>query len=96
MEDVLKALVATGCYAQCCRCGAVEVPCKGTLDEPEWAAYAQEVRTDRRKLQRYPATAEAKEDYAMQLRKAGWHISKFHPTEASFCPRCWAIEERFL
>ena len=71
------------------------MPLKGTLDKRALHAHTLDVLKAVRHSQWSPAigTAEAVEAYATQLLKAGWHISKFHPTEASLCPCCWAIEE---
>lgn len=96
MPEAFQAIAAIHDYARCCRCGAVEVPLKGTLDKGARQTHALEVLQAVRRSQWFPAlgTAEALKAYATQLQKAGWHISRFHPTEASLCPRCWAVEER--
>ncbi len=96
VEAFIQAMVATKAYAKCCRCGAVEVPGKGTLDEAGMTLHAHEIFAAVRKGRWSPPlkTTEGVEAYAAQLRHAGWHISKFHPTEASLCPSCLAKEER--
>jgi hypothetical protein len=98
MRDAFQTLATAGHFAKCCRCGVVEVPGRGRLDEAGMIEHAREIAlaVSQRSWSEPLGTAEAVETYAQELRKGGWHISKTHLLETALCPRCWSIEKIFL